>query len=522
VLGFKDRLNSMKSICFLALLLCLVWGLFACEELKIGDRKSPNIQLVSANKLAGKLSETPPPKLIQQLGQNLEQYQPQVKILAPKADTISNDTSISVQLEVQGLPVFKDKELGIGPHLNLILDNQPYQTVYNVDEPIILDNLVPGSHTIRVFAARPWDESFKNEGAYAQTTFHILTKTNNNQPDPAISLLTYTTPNGTYGAEPIMLDFYLTNAPLHRIAEENPDDEIKDWHIRATINGESFLIDEWQPIYLKGFQRGKNWIQLELIDEEGNNIENAFNNTVRVVTYDPKNKDTLAKLVEEKIALDEVLAMVDPNYRVKAIPVPEVIETPVIEPAIKPPVIEPEVIESGKPNPAEDIEKLSSEPVKTEIPSPEIKPRAELVPEVPIIEEETAPEINQPEKIEPQTNIDEVSASVTETIDPDTKIIVEIKEPTLETVPTPEEATTTVKVEITNPTVVENKNELPQERKLKTPQWLKNFGSRLQQIKNDASQLLNKNSASQIKQESEAIGTTAEPIDTESIAQEAI
>lgn len=39
-----------------------------------------------------------------------------------------------------------------------------------------------------------------------------------------------------------MLDFYLTNAPLHVVAQENPADDIADWRIRVTINGESFFI----------------------------------------------------------------------------------------------------------------------------------------------------------------------------------------------------------------------------------------------------------------------------------------
>ena len=94
-----------------------------------------------------------------------------------------------------------------------------------------------------------------------------------------------------------MLDFYLTNAPLHQVAQENAQDEILDWKIRATVNGESFAIDQWQPIYLKGFKPGKNWVQLEFIDERGNIVKNAFNNTVRLINYQPLGQDTLSKLV---------------------------------------------------------------------------------------------------------------------------------------------------------------------------------------------------------------------------------
>ena len=115
----------------------------------------------------------------------------------------------------------------------------------------------------------PGTKSFKNDGAYAQVTFHVFAKTQENSPDPKLPLLTYSRPQGAYGAEPILLDFYLTNAPLHLVAQENDKDDIADWRIRATVNGESFVIDRWQPLYLKGFKPGKNWVQLEFLDEKG-------------------------------------------------------------------------------------------------------------------------------------------------------------------------------------------------------------------------------------------------------------
>jgi hypothetical protein len=44
--------------------------------------------------------------------------------------------------------------------------------------------------------------------------------------------------------------------PLHMTAQEDPKDDIHDWRIRCTVNGESFVFDEWQPFYLKGFEPG--------------------------------------------------------------------------------------------------------------------------------------------------------------------------------------------------------------------------------------------------------------------------
>lgn len=265
------------------------------------------------------IREVNPPKLIQELNKNFAQKQPQVKIISPANGEILKTTSVEVKLTVSGLTIFKDETLKMGPHLNFFLDDQPYQAIYSTEEPFLLTGLAPGTHTIRVFASRPWHESFKNEGAYAQTTFHVYTPTEANNPNNSLPLLTYSCPQGTYGAEPIMLDFYLTNAPLHLAAQENSEDNIRDWRIRVTINGEVSIIDTWQPLYLTGFNQGENWVKLEFIDDQGDVLKNVFNSTVRVINFDPKFKDTLSKLVTGKISLNKAQAITIPNYPVSDI-----------------------------------------------------------------------------------------------------------------------------------------------------------------------------------------------------------
>ena len=305
----------------------LVWGLVACGD-RIEAPQISNTDGASKTQQHGSLSEVAPPPAIQQLSQSLEAYQPQVTIVSPQADEVLQDTKVSVTFQVQDLPIFKDPDLGLGPHLHVILDNQPYKAVYDLDQPLVFDDLPPGTHTLRVFASRPWHESFKNEGAYSQTTFHVFTKSTDNNPDPAQPLLTYSRPTGSYGAEPIMLDFYLTNAPLHLVAQENPDDEIADWRIRVTINGESFVLDHWQPIYLKGFKPDKNWVQLEFLDEQGNPQKNVFNDTVRLIDYQPKGKDALSKLVRGELSAEAARGIVNPNSEVNPTPIPSPTSSP--------------------------------------------------------------------------------------------------------------------------------------------------------------------------------------------------
>lgn len=360
----------------LAILLVVLWswGLGACSSDRPIVSEPPRLAKASAQP-APRLFEVAPPAVIQELRKDLEIYQPQVEILSPRPNQVIEDTTVSVSLQVTDLPTFKDETWGSGPHLHFFLDNQPYRAIYDPSDPVILEDLTPGTHTIRVFASRPWHESFKNEGAYAQATFHVFTQTPDNNPDPNLPLLTYSRPQGTYGAEPILLDFYLSNAPLHLVAQADPADDILDWQIRCTLNGQSFTFDTWEPIYLKGFKPGRNWVQLELLDDRGQPIPNAFNNAVRLVTYEPEGSDTLSKLVRGELTVREARTIVDPNY---VPPAPNAIAPevePEIESAIESNLSEPEV--APEPQPAVDAPQ-TPEPVEH--------------PELPVVQPDAMPE----------------------------------------------------------------------------------------------------------------------------------
>jgi len=368
VLGINwRRVTDLILTCLFAVVVTL--GLASCgnksmaafsSRFRSAPSEEPTINLQYSSTTA-EIAEVSPPEAIQQLKPALEKYQPQVSIVSPQPNEVLQDNTVSVQFQVEDLPLFKDSELGMGPHLHAILDNQPYQAVYDLSQPLTFQDLAAGTHTLRVFASRPWHESFKHEGAYAQTTFHIFTKTQDNSPSSELPLLTYSRPKGSYGAEPVMLDFYLTNAPLHLVAQESSKDNISDWKIRCTVNGASFFIEQWQPIYLQGFKPGKNWVQLELLDERGNPIQNAFNNTARVITYEPGGQDTLSRLVRGELKAADARAIVDPNYIAGAQePLPPSLSKtskalPQPVPTSAPPVAPSEPIENPSPVPLPEI-----------------------------------------------------------------------------------------------------------------------------------------------------------------------
>ncbi|MGB3295196.1 MAG: hypothetical protein WBB01_19610 [Phormidesmis sp.] len=316
-------------------------------------------QLDEVRRLSGSISEVAPPAIFGDLAELIGsadlEAQPQVAIAAPKPDQTLKSTALEVKIDLKGLSIYKDESTGLGPHLQLILDNRPARSLYDLNDPIELSDLAPGSHSLRVLAVKPWGESFKNESAYARTTFHVYANTGENVPDPEQPLLTYSAPQGAYGAEPILLDFYLENAPLHLIAQEDSADSIPDWRLRCDVNGQRFFFDQWQPVYLKGFKPGQNWVQLTLVDEQDNPIDNVFNSTVRLINYDADQRDSLAKMVRGELPLAQVGQIVDPAYQ-PPVELPEELapEEPAAEESAEP-AQAPEEIEVFEAPPAEII-----------------------------------------------------------------------------------------------------------------------------------------------------------------------
>ncbi len=417
------KLKAKRYALFKNLIVCLlVLSLTACGDKAIG--KDVSIQLAEKPvqeknaQLSRKISEVAPPEVIQELRQSLDVYQPQVKILNPQPDQVLESNKLKVSLQLKDLPIFEDARYELGSHLEVILDNQPQLEIYDLNQPLELSDLSPGTHTLRVFASRAWHESFKNEGAYAQTTFHVLTKSDENNPDNNLPILTYNSPQGSYGAEPILLDFYLTNAPLHILAEDNPENPIADWRIRCTINGESFIIDRWQSLYLKGFDSGQNWVKLEFLDNQGNPVKNVYNSTVKVINYEPKGKDSLAKIVRGELSAEDLRGIVNADYAVEipteVAPENKVEEdnggffnrfnrgeqdkTPTPQPTIEP---IPEIIET--PQAETKLEETIPEVIETPQPEVELKETIPEVIETPESEtelEETVPEVMETPELE--------------------------------------------------------------------------------------------------------------------------
>ncbi|MEO5859427.1 MAG: hypothetical protein ABIR33_10810 [Pyrinomonadaceae bacterium] len=258
---------------------------------------------------------------------------PTLKIVSPAEGSTVTTSTVAVKLDLSGdLKGYKpgqDPATKMGNHIHVILDNQPYEAYYHIDgEPFELRNVGEGEHTLRVFASRPWHESYKNDGSFQMVKFTVKNgNANTNQPattnggqqmsngkssfnapampsdsnanaaatpegkamqgstsgavDAKKPLLTYSRPKGEYkdaDANAIMIDFWLANGKLVGDGGE--------YRVRYSVNGgEPKFIEKWAPIWLQGWTAGRHTIKLELVDKDGNVVDNGgYNSTSRDIT----------------------------------------------------------------------------------------------------------------------------------------------------------------------------------------------------------------------------------------------
>jgi len=272
-----------------------------------------------------------PQQIKDQSAQRGEQDQaaPALSIVEPKEGATIQGSTVKLSLklagDLKGYQPHKNPD-GTGNHIHVILDNQPYEAYYELGQPFELRNVAEGQHTIRVFASRPWHESYKNEGSFQMVSFTVKGGGNPSQPtttnggqkmadnsnaarpaaspaaspsasptgegkdvqptvagpvDRAKPLLTYSRPKGEYkgaDADAIMIDFWLSNAKLQG--------DGGDYRVRYSVDGgEAKYLDKWEPIWLTGWTAGKHAVKLELLDKSGNVVDNGgYNSTSRDIT----------------------------------------------------------------------------------------------------------------------------------------------------------------------------------------------------------------------------------------------
>lgn len=190
-----------------------------------------------------------------------------------RRDEIANsDLGQTVHVVIDNYPYFPINEPAIDP-----FDESGYY--YNMSYKFRIPfHLGSGMHTIRMFPARTFGESLKDDGTFAEDYFFI----GSHKMDPSMDLskpyLTYNEPSNLMHLEqgkPVLLDFYITNTELSQ----------SGYKVRLSIDGifTKYLIS-WQPYYIYGLKRGKHKVRLELIDNDNKRVPGLFNDVTEKIT----------------------------------------------------------------------------------------------------------------------------------------------------------------------------------------------------------------------------------------------
>jgi len=161
---------------------------------------------------------------------------------------------------------------GQGQHIHLILNNQPYLAKYT---PEFEETLSPGHYVALSFLSRSYHESIKHYEAYDLRQFTVG-KVKEKEVDLTQPMLFYSRPKGEYKGketQKVLLDFYVVNATLG----------INDYSVRATIDGNVFLLKSWKGYLIEGLSMGEHSVTIELLDKAGNLVKSPYASTERTI-----------------------------------------------------------------------------------------------------------------------------------------------------------------------------------------------------------------------------------------------
>ena len=164
---------------------------------------------------------------------------------------------VVLEVEVKNFETWKDPKSGQGQHLQMVLDGR-YQFPYRqVDKPWVFPALPKGTHTIRLFAQRPWHESIKEKDAFAAVTFHVGEK-DPTKPlfDPSQPTITANVPRGKIKkseAAKILFDFFVTGCTVGPIT----DPEACQVVYRLDAEPQKTLT-AWEPVWWENVPVGRH------------------------------------------------------------------------------------------------------------------------------------------------------------------------------------------------------------------------------------------------------------------------
>ena len=353
------------------------------------QRSSNQDTSLSSQSPSGRLQEVAPPGAVQQLREKLQRYQPNLRLVSPTDDSVINADSVDLVLDVRDWPVSRDIELGLGPHVVVQIDNQPPHQLDELDGNRVrlrIDGLSAGSDRFSAWAAYPWGEAIKTPGANLQGRFHLWQRVEGTQPEDDAPWLVPVTSSASPALQPLLLDWIIWNAPL-----QNLRDGDGRWRLRLSVDGDSFLVDQQEALWLKGSPSSSgNLVQMELLNGVGEPITPEFNNQLihQSGRKTPRPICLKARLTEDELARLSGTPLIPAEELVpEAKATPEPIEERETKPEAQPVVT------------AESLTESPDDDEATASPKPEASPEAEKVEESgngvsDLMESEPEPKLN--------------------------------------------------------------------------------------------------------------------------------
>ena len=364
---------------------------------------------------AGRLQEVPPPGAVVQIGAALANRRPRLRISAPAEGALVPAGPWRLDLDLEDWPLATDPELGLGAHLVVQVDDGPGMRIGDWSQgdagsgrlELAMAPLTPGSHRITAYAALPWGEAVKLPGASVQRLVQRVAANPLSQPAAGSPQLLAVSPDGLSASEPVLIDWLLRDAPLQGLREGDAR-----WRLRISVNGDSFLVDQNTPLWLRGLKPGSNALLLELLDGLGEPLNPPFNSVVREAVLQPGGRRP--EWLNDRISPAELARLLgdsEPQARAAAPePEPEPAPSPAPRPPLPepPPPGEPELPPPAEPSPAPQPDTAAATPA-TEAPQPEEPPQPELGAEARETDEREVTEeaVAEPaqERVQPTTSL---------------------------------------------------------------------------------------------------------------------
>ena len=272
------------------------WGADSSGD---GERSA---EIISVSSPSGRLQEVSPPGAVQQLQAALSSHTPRLELIKPSDGALLKTGEVQVTLRIQDWPLAEDPQLGLGAHVALQIDDDPplrFGHAENDRLQITLPGLSPGSHRFTAYAAMPWGEAVKSQGASLQWRLDLLQQLSGTQPNQDAPWLAMVSPSDLSNGDPLLIDWLIWNAPLQNLREGDGR-----WRLRISVNGDSFLVDRQEALWLKASGNGNGSVQMELLDGLGDPITPVFNNQLRATAARPGLRPIWmqSKLSDEQMA----------------------------------------------------------------------------------------------------------------------------------------------------------------------------------------------------------------------------